>query len=122
MLSGPAEARKALDGKPTAASEGAAVVRPASLLLSNHGNLDGAAAGVDVVVDQDHLLPGPQAQPAVADRHRHGGAEKSSLHVAVTVAVVPGQFVRIGRIDRGEPLNGALQVLDGARLVLDRRQ
>jgi hypothetical protein len=92
------------------------------LFLANHSNLDGAAARVNVVVDQDHLLPGAEAQPAVADRDRHGGAEKSSLHMAVTVAVVPGHLVGVGRIGRREPLNGAFQVVDGARLVFDRRQ
>ena len=90
-LAAPGRTREALDGRPTAA----AVVRPRSLFSPITVTSTGRR-GRGFVVDPDHLLPGAEARPAIADRHRHGGAEKSSLHVAVAVAVVPGHFVGVG--------------------------
>ena len=65
------------------------------VLLPLHGDDDGAFAGADVALQQEHLLPGAQEEPALVDRHGQRRAEQGGLQMRMAVAVVPGPFVAV---------------------------
>src|SRR5205823_3590390 len=98
-------------------------------LIPNHLN-EPAAVALAVELDEEHALPGPEAQLAVAHRNRlTGGPEQHRHAVGVAVpevhvlgtdvlrALVP-VVVRVVRLSRHQALQKLAEVLDEARLEL----
>ena len=88
-------------------------------LQNRRNNLPAAWAGV--VVEQDDLLPLPRHQTSTRlERHRQARADETRTDVAVAVVIVPGGFMLVVTVDRGDLFHRPAQVgIDKARLVLD---
>ncbi len=71
------------------------------------------------MVDGHHLLPCPQPQATLADRQGDRRSQQGGLDVAVTVAVMPGQFVGVGRLRRCQTSDGVFEILNNAGFVFD---
>ena len=66
---------------------------------------------LDIALEVEDLLPGPEDEMALADRHREGGTQKGGLQMGMTVAVMPGLFMAVMAAGRNQPVEQRGEIL-----------
>src|SRR5215510_10837037 len=90
-------------------------------LLTGYLYNDLAPARSIIEIDQHNLLPGSEQQPAVLERHGQRASQQRSSDMRMAVAVVPGVFVVIARVLRGDLFKRGGDVFEQSGFVFDRR-
>lgn len=93
--------------------------QPNAGLLADDGDGEFAAAGAVVEVAKHDLLPDADVGPAVDDGEAAGCTNEGAAEVSEAVVVAPAGVVGIVVMRRGDLVEGAAEVLDGAGLELD---
>jgi hypothetical protein len=84
-------------------------------------NADLARARSRVELDQHDLLPGSDQQTASFEGDREGRSEHRRTDMARSIVIAPSQMMLVLAVLRRELLPHPIQIRDGARLELNRR-
>ena len=71
------------------------------------------------MIDSHHLLPGSQSELPVSNLQDNRRAQKSSLDMAVPVAVMPSLFVFVFKTGGCQSFYGSFQVFNGTGFKLN---
>src|SRR5262245_1690573 len=90
-------------------------------LLTGYLHNDLAPARTIIEIDQHNLLPGPEQQAPVLERHGQRAPQQRRSDMRMAVAVMPGVFMMIARVLRGDLFKRGGNVFEQSGFVFDGR-